>query len=445
MPMRSSGSPADLSINADALCKRYRINAQQNNSRFRYRSLREDVTRMLKRPFTAIKQGAAIGNTTSFDALKDVSFQVSSGERVGIIGRNGAGKSTLLKLLSRITKPTSGSVRLIGRVGSLLEVGTGFHPELSGRDNIYLNGAILGMRREEIRKAFDDIVEFAEVSQFLDTPVKRYSSGMYVRLAFSVAAHLQPEILLVDEVLAVGDAAFQKKCLDRMQAVGDSGRTVMFVSHNMPAITRLCDRVLLLEDGKLIDDGPASSVVATYLNSGLGTSATREWDAENRPGNDVAELRKVSLLNDAFEAVSSINVDEDIHLEIEFEITETGVTITPNFMLCTTDGGCVFSARDTDPKWLGQPRPAGIYKTTATIPANLLAEGTHVVTVALSTMSPLRVHCTAPDAVAFEVIENMSARTARGDYAGSIPGAVRPLLSWQNEVLEKRTTGVLPR
>ena len=210
-------------------------------------------------------------------ALKDVSFDINRGEVVGIIGRNGAGKSTLLKILSEITEPTEGRVEIHGRVGSLLEVGTGFHPELTGRENVYLNGAILGMKRAEIERKFDEIVAFAEVEKFIDTPVKHYSSGMYLRLAFAVAAHLEPEILIVDEVLAVGDAAFQKKCLGKMAGVAKEGRTVLFVSHNMPAITRLCERAILLDEGRLLQDGVSHQVVKAYLNAGLGTTAMREW------------------------------------------------------------------------------------------------------------------------------------------------------------------------
>ena len=217
--------------------------------------------------------------------MRDVGFEVAAGEIVGIIGRNGAGKSTLLKLLSRITEPTTGRIELYGRIGSLLEVGTGFHPELTGRENIFLNGAILGMKRAEIARKFDEIVAFAEVAQYIDTAVKRYSSGMYLRLAFAVAAHLEPEILVVDEVLAVGDARFQRKCLDKMQEVGRQGRTVLFVSHNMTAVTRLCPRTILLNEGGVVADGASHTVVGTYLNSGLGTTARREWaDGRERAG-----------------------------------------------------------------------------------------------------------------------------------------------------------------
>ena len=232
-------------------------------------------------------------------ALRDVSFEIKSGETVGIIGSNGAGKSTLLKILSRITQPTRGTAVVNGRVSSLLEVGTGFHPDLTGRENVYLNGAILGMSRKEIDQKFDDIVDFADVGKFIDTPVKRYSSGMGLRLAFSVAAHLEPEILMVDEVLAVGDIRFQKKCLTKMGEVARTGRTVLYVAHNMPAISRLCQRAILMGNGRVIQDGPAHEVISTYLTSGLGTSAVREWpDLGQAPGGDIVRLRAVRVLDE---------------------------------------------------------------------------------------------------------------------------------------------------
>ncbi len=265
---------ANIVIHVENLGKRYRIGQRE-----RYYALRDIIASFLSAPLRLFHRPSPdtqnlIPNTHIW-ALKDVSFEVNRGDVVGIIGRNGAGKSTLLKILSRITDPTEGYIEIHGRVGSLLEVGTGFHPELTGRENIYLSGAILGMKRVEIRRKFDEIVSFAEIEKFLDTPVKYYSSGMYVRLAFAVAAHLEPEILLVDEVLAVGDATFQKKCLNKMQDVGREGRTVFFVSHNMPAITRLCQRAILLNEGHILCDGPSHQVVGTYLNSGLGTTAVR--------------------------------------------------------------------------------------------------------------------------------------------------------------------------
>src|SRR5262245_27969472 len=255
-------------IRIERLGKRYRLGAPRGA--FSYGSLRDTLVEAPGEAWRRVRGALAGGNGASAPvlwALEDVSFDVAPGEVGGIVGRNGGGKSTLLKILSRVTRPTEGVAEFRGRLGSLLEVGTGFHPELTGRDNIYLNGAILGMRRYEIRRKFDDIVDFSGVAAFIDTPVKRYSSGMYVRLAFAVAAHLEPEILVVDEVLAVGDAAFQRQCLGKMQEVSRSGRTILFVSHNMPAVTRLCERAVLLADGAVVEDGPAEQVVARYLTS----------------------------------------------------------------------------------------------------------------------------------------------------------------------------------
>ena len=266
-----------VAIEAQGLSKRYRLGEFQAA----YGTLRESLVHAGKR-LTGKEHRREVKELW---ALDDVSFKVDEGEVLGVIGRNGAGKSTLLKVLTRITTPTRGRVEIRGRVGSLLEVGTGFHPELTGRENIYLNGAILGMKRREIQQKLPDMVEFSGVEGFLDTPVKRYSSGMYVRLAFSVAAHLEPEILLVDEVLAVGDAEFQRRCLGRMEDFGANGRTVLFVSHNMQAVAQLCDRVILMENGRVALDGPSADVVAHYLQTSAGAGSSRTWDdLESAPG-----------------------------------------------------------------------------------------------------------------------------------------------------------------
>lgn len=423
----------DFAITAHNLGKCYRINAQRNNGRFRYRSFREEFAGVLLSPFRALRQGAALGNTEAFWALRNLDFTVMPGETVGIIGRNGAGKSTLLKVLSRISPPSTGEVRIRGRLGCLLEVGTGFHPELTGRENIFLNGAILGMKHREIRAKFDEIVAFSEIEKFLETPVKRYSSGMYVRLAFAVAAHLEPEILVVDEVLAVGDAAFQKKCLAKMEDVGKRGRTVLFVSHNMPSITRLCSRAILLKAGELVADGPAASVVASYLRSDLGTTAERSWPENARPGNEVVRLSAVRVKGPDGRRVEAAPISKPIDLEIEFEVLASGHVLVPNYYLLNPDGTMVFGSRDLDREWRNRPREPGRYRSICRIPGNLLTEGTHCVGVAISTMNPLRVHLSEADVVAFEVVDELEVETARGDFAGTIPGVVRPLLNWTTE------------
>jgi len=301
---------SDIVIRVEDLSKRYVLGHQRN----RHDGLRHRIEDLLRNPFRwlrgRIRERQA--EREEFWALKDVSFEIKQGEVVGLIGRNGAGKSTLLKLLSRITEPTRGRIRLKGRVASLLEVGTGFHPELTGRENIFLNGAILGMGKMEIRRKFDEIVAFSEVEKFLDMPVKRYSSGMYVRLAFAVAAHLEPEILLVDEVLAVGDAAFQKKCLGKMGEVARGGRTVLFVSHNMDAVRTLCQRGILFEDGKIKADGSAEGVVEDYL-AGLSTGFSRKQSADA-----AMAIQKVALKNDRDQETREFCPGEDMIVEIAF-------------------------------------------------------------------------------------------------------------------------------
>jgi len=364
-------------------------------------------------------------------ALKNVSFEVKRGEVVGIIGRNGAGKSTLLKILSRITEPTEGRLEIHGSVGSLLEVGTGFHAELSGRENIYLSGAILGMRRTAIQRRFDEIVAFAEVERFVDTPVKHYSTGMYLRLAFAVAAHLEPDILLVDEVLAVGDASFQKKCLNKMESVGREGRTVLFVSHNMPAITRLCPRTILLNEGGVLGDGPSHDIVQIYLQAGAGVSAERVWtDRDRPPGNEIARLRAVRVRTEDGRVSEAIDIRLPVGIEIEYDVLQPGHVLVPNLHFFNEDGTNVFVAADTSPAWRRRPKPVGHYSTTAWVPGNLLSEGTLIVGAALSTLDPVCVHFYERDAVAFQVIDSLDGDSARGDFAGAIPGVVRPKLSW---------------
>jgi len=416
-----------MAIRAEHLGKRYRIGQRES-----YKTFRDAITNVAAAPLRRLMRRANSSNEDEyFWALKDVSFEVESGEVVGIIGRNGAGKSTLLKILSCITTPTTGSVRLRGRVSSLLEVGTGFHPELTGRENIYLSGSILGMKRREIDDKFDNIVKFAEVEKFLDTPAKRYSSGMYVRLAFAVAAHLEPEILMVDEVLAVGDASFQKKCLNKMQSVGEEGRTVLFVSHNMPAITRLCSRTILLDAGSVLHDGPSPQVVATYLLSGVGTTAAREWpDLNKAPGNDIVRLLAVRVRMEDGKIADVIDIRRPVGIEMEFEVMKPGHVLVPNYHFFNEEGVNVFIAHEHDPDWLRNPRPKGCYASTAWIPGNLLSEGTMIVGAAISTMDPHKVHFSERDAVAFQVVDSLDGDSARGDYAGHFAGVVRPLLRW---------------
>lgn len=367
-------------------------------------------------------------------ALRDLNFDVADGETLGIIGHNGAGKSTLLKILSRITKPTRGRAEIRGRVGSLLEVGTGFHNELSGRENIYLNGAILGMKHAEIDKRFDEIVAFSELEKFLDTPVKHYSSGMYMRLAFSVAAHLEPEVLIVDEVLAVGDVGFQKKCLTKMRDVGESGRTVLFVSHDMSAVTRLCKRAIWLKNGSLTRDGEAKQVVGEYLFEQSQKGAEVVWDDPHlAPGNEVARLRRVRICDEDGVTSSSLDIRRRIGVEMTYDVIESGKVMVPNLHFYNQQGNCIFISHDWYSGWRDRQRPAGTYINIVWIPANYLAEGTVFVTAALTSYKPMNVHFVERDAVSFNVVDTAEGDSARGDYAGVLPGVVRPILDWETK------------
>jgi lipopolysaccharide transport system ATP-binding protein len=348
---------------------------------FTFRNVLSDAYQSARRVFGVGTQDAR-PKTTSFWALRDVSFDVQRGQVVGLIGRNGAGKSTLLKILSRITEPSEGLIRLRGRVASLLEVGTGFHPELTGRENIYLNGTILGMRKVEIDRKFDQIVAFSEIEKFLDTPVKRYSSGMYVRLAFAIAAHLEPEILIVDEVLAVGDYAFQKKCLGKMRdvATGD-GRTVLFVSHNMGALSQLCELGILLEQGMVKTVGPVKDVIKSYMKSGLDHNAAHaqfEHDL-SKPGQFLsAEI----LHGDGTSLSTDFSCDEPITIRLTYEVRQPVVGMYLTLYLQNMEGTRVLfsDVRDTSPEvddWLG----VGVHGFTVTIPSRLLAPTTYLMTI----------------------------------------------------------------
>ena len=459
---------SDSIITIENLSKKYTIHHQ--NGRRRDDGLRHILQNTALAPWrwlrNAIRSNGANGNGSSqspisdlrpltsdfrsaasedFWALRDVNLEIKQGEVVGIIGRNGAGKSTLLKILSRISEPTSGRIHLRGRVSSLLEVGTGFHPELTGRENIFLNGAILGMSCLEIKRKFDEIVDFAGIEQFLDTPVKRYSSGMYVRLAFAVAAHLEPEILVVDEVLAVGDAEFQKKCLDKMDDVGHTGRTVLFVSHNMQAITRLCRRCILLENGIVRLDGPSNQVAAAYLSSGGESTAVREWqDLAKAPGDDVVRLSAVRVRDENGELASCFDIRQPIGIELEYEVLEPNYIFHPHFGITNEDGIRLFIAQDVDPEWRGRRRAIGRYKSTGWIPGNLLAEGAFSVSANMMTLEPEWHRGSVRDAALFRVVDNLEAKdTSRGDYPRPIPGVLRPMLRWETHYEPKLETELI--
>lgn len=337
---------SEVAVKVEGLSKRYRIGGRQEQ----YQTFVESVVRALASPLRRLwRIGMPIPAEEIFWALRDVNFEVRQGEVLGIIGRNGAGKSTLLKLLSRITEPTQGRIEMHGRLGSLLEVGTGFHPDLTGRENIYLNGTILGMRREEIRRRFDEIVAFSEIQNFLDTPVKRYSSGMYVRLAFAVAAHLQPEILIVDEVLAVGDVEFQKKCLGKMGEVAGEGRTVLFVSHSMPAVKGLCSRAILLHDGRVESEGDVESTVAAYLN--LNSHVLSDGvipEAMPRIGTGAALLRRVTLRDAAGQSIKQVLLGQPFSVSVAFDVREHVPDAVVEIGISTVDGLRVATVHNID-------------------------------------------------------------------------------------------------
>jgi lipopolysaccharide transport system ATP-binding protein len=423
---------SELAIRVDGLGKRYRISATQR----KYKTLRDSVMAAVRQLGARIRGDAEGAGHETIWALRDVSFEVQRGEVVGIIGLNGAGKSTLLRLLARITEPSAGRGEVHGRVGSLLEVGTGFHQELTGRENVFLSGVILGMSRAEITRKFDEIVAFAEMEKFIDTPVKHYSSGMYTRLAFSVAAHLDPEILIVDEVLAVGDTRFQKKCLTKMSAAGRAGRTVLFVSHNMGTIARLCSRALLLEGGRLVQDGPSHEVVSAYLHGGSGTTAAREWsDAATAPGRDVARLRAVRARAGDGGLAQVVDVRQAVTIEMEYDVLQPGFVLLPQQQLFNEEGVHVCSLYDTDPAWRKRDRPVGRWITSVTIPANFLAEGMIFVRSVMGTLNPTTEQFSRSEAVAFRVVDAMEGPSARGDFTGTIEGIVRPLLPWTNRMI----------
>ena len=422
-------------IRASHISKRYTIGAAPE----KYRTLRDTIVQNVRAPFRAARRLLQPSNlqpsTPHIWALDDVSFDVERGQVLGIIGRNGAGKSTLLKVLSRVTEPTKGELELKGRVGSLLEVGTGFHPELTGRENIFLNGAILGMKRVEIERKFDEIVDFSGVEQFIDTPVKRYSSGMYLRLAFAVAAHLEPEILVVDEVLAVGDAEFQRKCLGKMDDVAHEGRTVLFVSHNMSAILQLTQESILLEKGKMSMRGPSSEVVDHYLSAGFSQSGERVWDEDEVPA-DAAPFSPLALrvCNPAGTIVDTVRSTEPVTIELEYRLEEPITGLRAGLYLMSMRGELIFTTFDTDSPALFEQygeRPAGRYISRCTIPPDTLNEGRYAVGVNASSFRVKR-YFHDERALAFTV----DPTGAPGmHWPEKRLGMVRPRLGWEIERL----------
>jgi len=430
-----------IAIKVENLSKQYRLGNVGTGS------LAHDVNRAWHRllgnedPYLKIGEEndrTQKGSSEYVWALKDINFDVKQGEVLGVIGRNGAGKSTLLKILSRTTSPTTGTVKIKGRVASLLEVGTGFHPELNGRENIFLNGAILGMTKLEIKRKFDEIVDFAGVERYIDTPVKRYSSGMYVRLAFGVAAHLDSEILIVDEVLAVGDAEFQKKCLGKMKDVSNKdGRTVIFVSHNMAAMKRLCDTGLLINNGQISHMATIAEAINRYTSFNTILITEKKWDEQNAPGVLGIKLLSVRIENcDETKSFDSyFDITKDIKLSIEYKVASANMIFTHAIKVFDQEGINIFDSHDVTSQLRDEIRELGLYRANMVLPGNLLREGSYTITVALFKRNPVTIYVYEEEILTFSIFDEMKGNSARGDYYLEFPGIIRPLLKWDAERL----------
>jgi lipopolysaccharide transport system ATP-binding protein len=417
---------SDVALRTVGLGKMYHIGAEREQ----YSTLRDALSKTVRRPFERIRHpGAATDRSEELWALRDIDLEVKKGEVLGIIGRNGAGKSTLLKVLSHITEPTEGRVEIRGRVASLLEVGTGFHAELTGRENIQLNGAILGMNRSEIKRRFDEIVDFSGVDRFLDTPVKHYSSGMYVRLAFAVAAHLDPEVLIVDEVLSVGDGEFQKKCLGKMKEVAGGGRTVLLVSHNMQAVRGLCDSAIEIGAGRVINSGEARVVVADYVTQQADAVAAATWEPGTGPGDDEVRLVRVEVLGPTGEVANHVNAAAPLRLRFEFDLGRIDPALCVGYDLVSDDGTVVLRSYQTDSAQEQWPKlHLGRNSIACTIPAGLLNDGLYLVMPRVS-IHNVRWIVNGDSVVSFEVDRDAGA----SPLIGGRPGTIAPILPWYNK------------
>ncbi|MBN1619656.1 ABC transporter ATP-binding protein [candidate division WOR-3 bacterium] len=421
------------SIEVINLKKKYKLRSAR---KARYDTLRDTIVEKVKLLGSiAIKNRSfSIEKSTDFWALKGVSFEVKQGERIGLIGANGAGKTTILKILSRITIPTQGFAVLRGRVASLLEVGTGFHPELTGRENIFMNGSILGMKRSEIKKQFSQIVEFSGVDQFIDMPVKRYSSGMFVRLAFSVAAHLESEILLVDEVLAVGDIQFQEKCINKMKDITEKqDRTIVFVTHNMAALKRFCQRALYLEKGEIVFDGQVEKAIENYLALGDSITGKIKWPDHARPGNNDIKISKMEIINQDLKPEKSIYISHKYYLKITYEVITDNVKPQFSVVLSDKEGTCLFgSINNTDKEFYGKKVLKGNYVTMCEFYANLLNAGTYLLSL-IGFSGNFTEQFRIDNALSVEMLDD---GILKGDYPGNYGGLFRPKLIWKTEKID---------
>ena len=417
-----------LAISVENVSKKFRLGTFGEHHR---------LTEAISDGFKALLSGnfkTLTGDTREFWALENISFKVLKGEVVGIIGHNGAGKSTLLKILSRIVTPTKGRIGVRGRIGSLLEVGTGFHPELTGRENIYLNGAILGMKRSEIRNRFDQIVEFAEVGQFLDTPVKRYSNGMIVRLGFSVAAHMEPDVLIIDEVLSVGDQSFQDRCMGKATELGNQGRAILVVSHNLAAISNICCRALLMDHGSIVLDGPPKQVIEHYLKGMQVDTGKVVWEPATAPASSQIRLHSIGVRNvHSLTSNNQVDIDQPIAIEIEYEVLCEGAINTVQLHLKDENGVFVLSSANAPSMNLaidqtyGKPLPLGFYRAECVLPANFLNDSRYVLNLFLGPeIGKPTIQC--HNVLAFRVLDTGAMRK---EYLGSWYGpAIRPRLAW---------------
>ncbi len=422
-------------ITAENLGKRYILGGQDKA----YQTIRETISNIILHPFSKLKQNHSKTQKEHYWALRNVDFRIEEGDIVGVIGRNGAGKSTLLKLLSRITKPTEGNIKIYGRVASLLEVGTGFHPELTGRENIFLSGNLLGMTRVEVKNKFDEIVEFSGLERFIETPVKHYSSGMYVRLGFAIAAHLEPEILLIDEVLAVGDLQFQKKCLGKMETVSKSGRTIVFVSHSMTHIESFCKIAFLLENGSLTRFDNINEGVQAYYRLFRKDNKTQQGFANSKPPHlsSVVKLIRISAINKHGNQSLEFDQTETFFIELDYQVLSRSQVI-PHLMIRSDDGSILFPAtvipqiKDCIDNYFLNP---GKYRAVCTIPGNLLNTGTYRVDSFFRCYKILEDEIYEPSCLEFSITEDMTTNPFRIDFGGAIVGYFRPALNWTNNAI----------